>query len=1286
MRRILKVILVFVFTLLLGGGALYLWLLNHMEEVVRDFIRRQSKGVVDLAIGRAAYDGARHTLTLYDTHVLSNETPGSDNRYAIKVERFQLRIAPLRRILSTGKLGILALVCESPSVEVIKIRPSRRNKDFSLPDEISKVYSYMEDALRNLEVGRIRIRNGAFMVRRDYDSDSPPLVLKGIDLTVDGIGRRSGSDSSGVALTTGDILLQTGSQDILLPNGIHGLRFARMRLDTRSGLIGLDSCFVFGKRSDSNRAEFDILFDSLRIVNADLGLLAEKDIVKADSALCHRPSLRFGLELRKGAEGLPLLRNRDAGFQDSVEAAFKQLVGNIDIRHIGVIDADVDITATRDGHDSRYTAKNSDFTISDLRIVEDPSQPIRLGRFDFEIKDYLGYSSDSLYAIRFDSISLRDRLVGFKNFSIRATSLNPDAEWREVRMRAFELEDVYWPELLFRNRIKADAARLVAPSVELNLSPNRRRSLKPRGSLYTVLSGFRRFVEMDNLYLEDASVSVRSPNGTVLKMDGFNSLVDVRELLESGDATQLVGSIRNFSFTDGTLSNSSENISLESGAFDGATDRLRLERATYRNRRNPLVVIAEGLLLTEAEQTLDNQFKASEVSWRKADIRMERRPADRGREPNVQEKPLLIGWERTLGNDTRLSIESGSASLHTHIRSMQTGSVLIPTDGKPRINGLDLAGGSLVYQDGAMRAGIGGYRVVDERTSRLTDLRISLPAGAVTLQAEIPRVDVVPDLESLIDNKPSISSMQVQSPVLRVRRNSDSLAGKGRIGLPSMILAELRVTDAAIEDPDLLLPDGQDLMLRIPSLQVRNLRSSSQNMGASEARLELADLRFYRRGLSIDAPSSTKAFLSGLSFQPGEERRRARWNLIVDSLVTPELGIRTGPKDDETGVDLQLKRIRLSNASWNDGSRSDPAAILRDSRRLGLSLGTLSMEAPKQNVYIHGIEYRNESRSMSADSLHLRPSLDRETFMSGLTYQKDHLELKTGGIRMERVDAVALAEETAVRIGSVEMQSPSLNIYKDSRLPRQTGVVKPLPTGMLAAIPLPLRIDSVRWRDATVVFEQTNGETVRNATVSLTHTEALLTNAKNTGASTTDSLGLTSRTRLLDEAEIRLGFKQSYADTLNGFLFNVRVGRFELPVMNAFLEPLASARIRSGRLDTLNMQAVGGEEIAWGRMQMYFEDLRVQFLNKEDNERKTFLTRIANFLANTVLRQGNSRKTGTVYTERNRERSVFHYWIRIVLSGALTNAGIRGGDRQERRFHREIRKRNLPGIEETDLD
>jgi hypothetical protein len=108
------------------------------------------------------------------------------------------------------------------------------------------------------------------------------------------------------------------------------------------------------------------------------------------------------------------------------------------------------------------------------------------------------------------------------------------------------------------------------------------------------------------------------------------------------------------------------------------------------------------------------------------------------------------------------------------------------------------------------------------------------------------------------------------------------------------------------------------------------------------------------------------------------------------------------------------------------------------------------------------------------------------------------------------------------------------------------------------------------------------------------------------------------------------------------------------------------------------MQAVGNEYRAYGEMKMYYQDLNVQFLNRNDYERKTILTRLANFAANTILRKANLKRSGFIYAERIREKGFPNYWIRITLNGILTNAGIRGSSRQERRLRRSLKSGQLP--------
>lgn len=1284
MRKFLTFTGFFLLAFLLIVSVLYFWLIDHAEQLVQQFIYNESNGNVDLRISRVRYDHGRNRLILYDTRIVSSDTTSKASRYDISAEKFTLRIGTLKSIFATGRLNIDSILCESPKVGVVKLRPGVR-KEVSIPEEMSRITAFLEKTLQKLRIHQLRVENGEFTLKKEYSPASRPIRINRISLTIDDIHLNEKKGDEERIMFSDRILLETRQQDIQFFDERHGLRFSRFRLNTRTRRIELDSCYIYGHGKDPDYGSFDIFFDSLHFTRTDLGILARQDIIKADTVLCINPDIRFLFDWKKPDGSVPFTGSARA--KDSVEAVFRELFGNLDIGFIGVRNAAVDITARRNGQESRYTTTESNFTLHDLQIMEDPGRPIRLGRFDIEIMDYVGYSSDSLYAIRFDSIQLLDNKLSLSNFSIHATPANTNAEWRDVHMKAFEMNDIFWPDLLFNNRIKATNATLLRPEVELNLTRGFREKRKPKGALYLAIAGFRKYLEMDNLLLRDASVSIRSDNASVLRMNDFNTRIDVKRFLRSGDATDIIGSIHSFSFGNGSLSNLSENISFLSGVYDGSTQKLGLGKATYTNERNPLVISAEDLLLTEAERTPDNQFKASDVSWRKADISMKRSgiPVPRKETP---EKPLLIGWNRTSGSNTLLTIESGDTRFSTSIRQLHTGSVLIPTDGKPRINGTDLTGSSLVFRDAGFQASIDNYHVLDEKTSAFTGIGLSIPVGRKRVVAKIPRLDMVPDLESFIDNKPSLSAIILQGPLINFETNSDALRRDKR-ELPSFTIGELQVIDPVIGDPSVLLPEGTEMSLGIPSLKALNVRSNSQSLtiGRMETSLRGPKLRSGQLTLDATGMADVSATLSNFTSSPSGSGRTGSWNFTVDRLDIPGLRIHGTGSDANRNSGLWLEGSRIGQLEMTSERRTTMAGILAGSPMAEIMFKKMRTATGTDSVILSGMHYRYSLHSLSLDSTRSAPLMDRESFTKSLSYQKDHISFSTGGITVRDFDLTAYLNDSVLRAGRVDVSEPDLDIFRDRRLPFRSGIIKPLPTALLNRMGKRFSIDSLRIHDGLFTYEEMNERSGKKATVPFTRTQALLTDLRNIGQGGKDSLGIIAHTRLADTADLRLQFRESYTDSLNGFLMALNIGRFGLPALNGILEPMGSARIISGGMDTVHMNATGGEYFAWGRMNMYYHDLKVQFLNKEDYTRKTITTRISNFLANTLmLRKGNVRKTGTIYSERNREKSFFNYWIKIALSGMLTNAGIRAKTKEERKKHREIRSRDLPDLPDTELD
>jgi len=134
------------------------------------------------------------------------------------------------------------------------------------------------------------------------------------------------------------------------------------------------------------------------------------------------------------------------------------------------------------------------------------------------------------------------------------------------------------------------------------------------------------------------------------------------------------------------------------------------------------------------------------------------------------------------------------------------------------------------------------------------------------------------------------------------------------------------------------------------------------------------------------------------------------------------------------------------------------------------------------------------------------------------------------------------------------------------------------------------------------------------------------------------------------------------------------------------LEPLVSAKITSGRVDTIRLNAIGREYVAHGKMKMYYHDLKAQYLQKGDASLKTLKTRLINFAANDlILRHNNKKGYGEVYAERVRERSVINYWLKMAISGMMSSTGVKSNKKQENRYKKSIKKLNVPEIPEVTL-
>ncbi|HVE62036.1 MAG TPA: DUF748 domain-containing protein, partial [Chitinophagaceae bacterium] len=330
----------------------------------------------------------------------------------------------------------------------------------------------------------------------------------------------------------------------------------------------------------------------------------------------------------------------------------------------------------------------------------------------------------------------------------------------------------------------------------------------------------------------------------------------------------------------------------------------------------------------------------------------------------------------------------------------------------------------------------------------------------------------------------------------------------------------------------------------------------------------------------------------------------------------------------------------------------------------------------------YNADYNYSKRTLTLDSFSYRPTQERDIVIAKTPHQTDYITFKTGAVKFIDFNLEKYEKDSALIADTIMLNNPVITVYRDKYPPFLSGRVKQLPVDKIKGIRLPVSIQNVNLVDGSISYTEKNAKTRAEGTILLTHVNGGLSNIKNRNIAQTDSLQLSLNAYLMDSALIRLRVKESYTDTLSGFLMSLRLQPTSLSFLNPVLAPLSNVIITSGTIDSLNLRAIGREHLALGEMNMYYRNLKVKLVKEGNPEKTTFGSNILSFLANAlIIKKNNTGRTGLVYFERLRDRSFFNYIVKMTFSGMATSVGIKKNRRYLKQYKRELKEQKLPPID-----
>jgi hypothetical protein len=351
----------------------------------------------------------------------------------------------------------------------------------------------------------------------------------------------------------------------------------------------------------------------------------------------------------------------------------------------------------------------------------------------------------------------------------------------------------------------------------------------------------------------------------------------------------------------------------------------------------------------------------------------------------------------------------------------------------------------------------------------------------------------------------------------------------------------------------------------------------------------------------------------------------------------------------------------------------------------------INWENAVDKIYTSGknVEFQNKKLSVKANEFLIdgfnqkvslfdfviNPHHTREEAFASAKWQKDFMVLKGDSLTVSGI-RIFNPTDSFLRIRSINIAGVNLDLSRDKRIPFQHGIEKKMPTKLIQSIPFPIKVDSILLSKSKLNYNEFTIGTNHWATVPLREINVKILNFS-TDKNEMDSLSINIESFILSGPIRHFSYKESYADSLSGFVAENHLAAFDMVHLSKLSHPLAGAFIVRGEVDTLFAKWTGNKYAALGTMNFHYKNLKIKLMDKDDISKHGLMSSVKTFFANLIL-PNQQKKPYLIYFRRDREKFIFNYWIKTQTSGFLSTLGIKSNRKYKKQYEEDKLKFSLP--------
>ncbi|MBK6265368.1 hypothetical protein JKA74_09985 [Marivirga sp. S37H4] len=395
-------------------------------------------------------------------------------------------------------------------------------------------------------------------------------------------------------------------------------------------------------------------------------------------------------------------------------------------------------------------------------------------------------------------------------------------------------------------------------------------------------------------------------------------------------------------------------------------------------------------------------------------------------------------------------------------------------------------------------------------------------------------------------------------------------------------------------------------------------------------------------------------------------------NLFIRQIISKDLNLRVYHQEKDRNyfvrqADLKINRLNLDSAIYIKSLHRQLASLSFNGKDYREDIGknyTLTADS-------YAFSYPNAT--LSASGIALKSRYDRFKFSQHIKYQTDWFDLKLASVNFSGINLDKLVNKE-LHIQKASINDGKFTVLRDLNVPLDTTKYVPLPQEALQKLKIPLQIDtvSVSAHINIYIVPKDGGGLGFVSFDELTGTIFGLRSRPASG----QPIELFARGKLNKMGEFQAKAEFPFPSQKSKFTLSGSVGPMDISTLNEMLVPIAAVEVRSGENEQLNFELSGNNEYAEGNMIFRYNNLKVNILDRHTYQSSGLSNSLRTFFANSFVVRGKNPNLfklneGKIFFERNKSRSIFNYWSKSLLSGAVSSIGISNNEEDAKEYKEE---------------